>query len=57
MNTTMTEVDIKGVNHTEGGWPKDINCFDIEQTMRYRKKIEKEENWVPVMQVGSYTRY
>ncbi|CAO1431949.1 unnamed protein product [Diamesa serratosioi] len=31
-----------GVNHVEGGWPKDINRLDEEQTSRYRNKQEKD---------------
>uniref|UniRef100_A0A087XWB9 Dynein, axonemal, intermediate chain 2b n=1 Tax=Poecilia formosa TaxID=48698 RepID=A0A087XWB9_POEFO len=30
----------------EGAWPKDINPRDLEQTVRFKKKIEKEENYV-----------
>ncbi|KAG5685027.1 hypothetical protein PVAND_014230 [Polypedilum vanderplanki] len=38
-----------GVNHVEGGWPKDINRLDEEQTARYRKKQEKDEAYVTQM--------
>lgn len=31
------------MNHTEGGWPKDLNFSDVEQTIRFRKKVEKDE--------------
>ena len=50
------------MNHAEGGWPKvrlslsdlsellvvpqDINPVENDQTMRFRKKIEKDENYV-----------
>lgn len=30
------------VRHSEGGWPKDININDEEQTARYRKRIERD---------------
>lgn len=30
----------------EGGWPKDVNPFEIEQVMRYRKKVEKDEMYI-----------
>jgi dynein intermediate chain 2 len=42
INTARTEVVSQGMSHTEGGWPKDINCADPEQTSRYRKKFEKD---------------
>jgi dynein intermediate chain 2, axonemal len=34
------------MNHVEGGWPKDLNPVDPEQTLRYRKKIEKDEKYI-----------
>lgn len=43
-----------GVNHIEGGWPKDVNPQELEQTIRFRKKVEKDENYInAVMQLGS----
>ena len=38
------------MNHTEGGWPKDINPAEVEQTIRFRKKVEKDENYIAVVQ-------
>jgi len=35
----------QGINHTEGGWPKDVTATDPEQTTRYRKKTEKDEQF------------
>lgn len=35
-----------GANHAEGGWPKDVNLADPEATQRYRRKIEKEDNYL-----------
>ncbi|NXK52823.1 DNAI2 protein, partial [Chauna torquata] len=46
VNTERVEVETRGVNHVEGGWPKDINPQELEQTIRFRKKVEKEENYV-----------
>ena len=34
-----------GVNHVEGGWPKEINPNELEQVTRFKKKIEKDENY------------
>ncbi|XP_072208070.1 dynein axonemal intermediate chain 2 [Excalfactoria chinensis] len=45
-NTERVEVESRGVNHVEGGWPKDLNPQEQEQTLRFRKKVEKEENYV-----------
>lgn len=38
-----------GVNHVEGGWPKDVNQLDQEQTNRYRMKQEKDEAYIVQM--------
>ena len=35
-----------GMNHTEGGWPKDLDYTEKEQTTRYRKKVEKDEEYI-----------
>ncbi|GLH09036.1 Cytoplasmic dynein 1 intermediate chain, partial [Gryllus bimaculatus] len=48
-NTTRAEYTDRGMNHNEGGWPRDINPLDIEQTTRYRKKVEKDENYIHTM--------
>lgn len=36
----------QGMNHFEGGWPKDINPSENDQTMRFRKKIEKDDAYI-----------
>lgn len=43
INTERATYENHGVNHTEGGWPKDVSLLDPEQTTRYRRKIEKDE--------------
>ncbi|CAG5123303.1 unnamed protein product [Candidula unifasciata] len=50
VNTERFETSVRGVNHTEGGWPKDINPSEVEQVTRYRKKVEKEEGYVSAIQ-------
>ncbi|ELU10526.1 hypothetical protein CAPTEDRAFT_84434, partial [Capitella teleta] len=50
INTERYETDTRGINHTEGGWPKDVNPSEIEQVMRYRKKVEKDENYIYTLQ-------
>ena len=37
--------------HTEGGWPKDVDPTDVEHTIRYRKKIEKDEEYIRAVKV------
>ena len=36
----------QGMCHTEGGWPRDVNSADVEQKARYRKKLEKDEDFI-----------
>ncbi|KAM4550026.1 dynein axonemal intermediate chain 2 [Fundulus diaphanus] len=50
VNTERFESSSCGLNHVEGGWPKDINPKDLEQTIRFRKKVEKEENYINSLQ-------
>ena len=50
LNTERFETESRGINHVEGGWPKDINPAEVEQTIRYRKKVEKDENYINIIQ-------
>lgn len=50
VNTERYETDSRGINHTEGGWPKDVNPQEVEQVIRYRKKVEKDEMYVTAIQ-------
>lgn len=54
VNTERYETESRGMNHTEGGWPKDINPAEVEQTIRFRKKVEKDETYIGVvMRLGT----
>lgn len=44
--TERAEYEHHGINHNEGGWPKDIVMADAEQTVRYKRKIEKSELYI-----------
>lgn len=46
MNTVRFESENCGMNHLEGGWPRDINPQEMEQTIRFRKKVEKDEGYI-----------
>lgn len=37
--------------HTEGGWPKDVDAQELEHTIRYRKKVEKDEDYIRAIKV------
>ncbi|XP_061887106.1 dynein axonemal intermediate chain 2 isoform X2 [Entelurus aequoreus] len=58
VNTERFESESCGINHVEGGWPKDINPQEMEQTIRFRKKVEKDESYLnSIMQLGGVIRY
>lgn len=46
VNTMRFETENRGMNHVEGGWPKDVNPNEVEQTIRFRKKVEKDEGYI-----------
>lgn len=53
VNTERFESESRGINHVEGGWPKDLNPDDMEATIRYRKKVEKDEHYQnTIMQIA-----
>ncbi|XP_017047980.1 LOW QUALITY PROTEIN: dynein intermediate chain 3, ciliary [Drosophila ficusphila] len=44
--THNVTLDSHGLNHYEGGWNiKEVNVADEESTMRYRKKVERDDSW------------
>lgn len=54
VNTERSEYAVQGINHVEGGWPKDVNFAEPEQVARFRKKVEKEESYVAqVLELGN----
>jgi dynein intermediate chain 2 len=45
-NTTAVMYANKCMSHLEGGWPKDVDYTEAEHTIRYRKKVEKDEDYI-----------
>ncbi|KAH8343365.1 hypothetical protein KR059_008988, partial [Drosophila kikkawai] len=45
METENVTYDERGLYHYEGGWPKEVNPLDEEQTQRHRKKVERDDSW------------
>ncbi|KAG5329902.1 DNAI2 protein, partial [Acromyrmex charruanus] len=43
--TVSIQTKKSGMFHFEGGWPKEINPKDEEVTARFRRRVEKEEDW------------
>ena len=58
VNTERSKSMSRGMNHVEGGWPRDVNPTETEQVQRYRKKIEKEDMFIhTVTQLGSVSHF
>ncbi|KAH8413016.1 hypothetical protein KR009_007421 [Drosophila setifemur] len=49
LSTAITQnvsMEPHGMNHYEGGWNvKEVNVMDEEATLRYRKKVERDDSW------------
>jgi dynein intermediate chain 2 len=44
--------------HTEGGWPKDVDCTEAEHVIRFRRKVEKDEDYVrSIVSLGCQARH
>lgn len=53
VNTERIETSSRGMNHVEGGWPKDVDPNVVEQTIRFRKRVERDEGYRnSVVQLG-----
>eukprot|EP01063_Lacrimia_lanifica_P011795 TRINITY_DN18492_c0_g1_i1.p1 TRINITY_DN18492_c0_g1~~TRINITY_DN18492_c0_g1_i1.p1 ORF type:complete len:698 (+),score=166.73 TRINITY_DN18492_c0_g1_i1:79-2094(+) len=48
-NTVRKVCATHGQLHLEGCWPKDVDIRDIEHRLRYRRKAEKEEGYLPAV--------
>ena len=48
VNTPRTSVTSVGIEHTEGCWPREVDHKDPDQTSRYRKNVEREEEFIDV---------
>ncbi|KAI9090026.1 WD40-repeat-containing domain protein [Phlyctochytrium arcticum] len=50
VNTESFVLSNRGILHIQGGWPKDVDPSDVEHTIRYRKKVEKDDEYVRAVQ-------
>ena len=51
VNTERFEYVNVGMLHLEGGWPKDVDSTEKDQTQRYKKKVEKDEEYLRQLRV------
>ncbi|XP_029934007.1 dynein intermediate chain 3, ciliary [Myripristis murdjan] len=49
VNTVCVESLTSSINHVEGGWPKNIDPLNIDETDRHKKKALKDEHCVNSM--------
>ncbi|KAJ3291402.1 Dynein intermediate chain 2, axonemal [Borealophlyctis nickersoniae] len=50
VNTESLAFTNRGILHIQGGWPKDVDPTDVEHTIRYRKKVEKDDEYIRAVQ-------
>ncbi|TNJ27904.1 Dynein intermediate chain [Giardia muris] len=46
INTHRITVEVKGVEHKQGGWPREVDPSDAEHTTRFRKKVERDPGYL-----------
>ena len=42
VNTVATVFTSRGMQHTEGGWPKEVDPTEAEHVIRYRRKARSD---------------
>ena len=53
-NTNEVLYSKHNINHEEGGWPKDVDYAEAEHTIRFRNKVEKDEDYInTVVRLGN----
>ncbi|KAL0893077.1 hypothetical protein ABMA27_014717 [Loxostege sticticalis] len=45
-NTKQTVTHEQGINHTEGGWPREVHPYNEEHVTRHRRRIMHDESYV-----------
>ncbi|EGR31420.1 intermediate chain 2, putative [Ichthyophthirius multifiliis] len=45
VNTERVKTGDKGMLHKEGGWPANVDPSEAQETLRYKKRIEKDTNF------------
>jgi len=42
VNTARVQTKTRPMRHTEGGWPKEIDATEAQDTLKWRKRLEKD---------------
>lgn len=45
VNTACVTRVNAGTTHTEGGWPRDVDATEVQETMKWRKRLEKDPSF------------
>ncbi|XP_013143728.1 PREDICTED: dynein intermediate chain 3, ciliary-like [Papilio polytes] len=45
-NTKELVIHEQGINHTEGGWPRDVHPYNEDHVTRYRRRVQHEDGYV-----------
>lgn len=46
VNTARVQTKIRAMIHTEGGWPKEVDYSEAQDTLKWRKRLEKDPAFV-----------
>jgi len=46
VNTARVKTNSRVMNHVEGGWPKEVDYTEAQDTLKYRKRLEKDPQYV-----------
>jgi dynein intermediate chain 2, axonemal len=46
VNTDAVVTGHRGMCHTEGGWPREVNPTDAQAVSRWRKRVERDEDYI-----------
>ncbi|XP_053607530.1 dynein intermediate chain 3, ciliary-like [Plodia interpunctella] len=46
VNTPQVLVHEEGVNHVEGGWPRDVHLYNEEHVLRHRRRVMHDDNYI-----------
>jgi len=52
VNTETVSYVSKGIMHFEGGWPKEVDATEKEQIQRYKKKVEKDDEYLRALKAA-----
>lgn len=45
-NTPQVVLHEQGINHNEGGWPREVHVYNEDHVFRYRRRIMHDENYI-----------